>query len=92
MNDIIALIQPDGSSREVFCGLRSVGRSEFYQANATGYKPELVFVLADYLDYNDETLVDFNEKRYRVIRSYRTGQELELIVTKASAEEVDWDG
>lgn len=92
MNEILSLIQPDGSPREVFCGLRSVGRTEFYQANATGYKPELVFVLADYLEYSDETLVDHNGQRYRIIRTYRTGQELELVVTKASAEEAEWDG
>ena len=92
MNEILNLIQKDGSPREVFCGLRSVSRTEFYQAEATGYKPELVFVLADYLDYNEETLADYNGQRYRVIRTYRTGQELELIVTKASAEEVEWDG
>lgn len=92
MLDILDLIQPDGTAREVFCGLRSVSRSEFYQANATGYKPELVFVLADFYDYNDETLVDYNGQRYRVIRTYRIGQELELIVTKASAEEAEWNG
>lgn len=92
MNEILDLIQKDGSARAVFCGLRSVGRTEFYQANATGYKPELVFVLADFYDYNDETLIDYNGQRYRVIRTYRTGQELELVVTKASAEEAEWDG
>lgn len=92
MNEILALIQPDGRHREVFCGLRSVTRSEFYQANATGYKPELVFILADYYDYNGETLVDYDGQRYRIIRTYRTGQALELVVTKASAEEAEWDG
>ena len=92
MNDILTLIQSDGTTREVFCGLRSVGRSEFYQANATGYKPELVFVLADFYDYAEETLADYNGIRYRVIRTYRTGQALELVVTKASAEEAEWDG
>lgn len=92
MNEILALIQPDGRPREVLCGLRSVTRSEFYRANATGYKPELVFILADYYDYNGETLVDYDGQRYRIIRTYRTGQALELVVTKASAEEAEWDG
>lgn len=92
MNEILSLVQMDGTAREVFCELRSVGRSEFYQANATGYKPELVFILADYLDYNDETLVDHDGKRYRVIRAYRKDQELELVVTRASAEESELNG
>ena len=87
MNEIITLIEGD-SRREVFCGLRSVGHSEFYEAHATEYHPELKFVLADYFDYEGETLVKYAGVLYRVIRTYRTGQELELTVGRASAEEV----
>ena len=68
------------TSREVFAKLGSIGQSEFYQAQAVGLKPEIKFVLADYLDYNDEPLVDYNGTRYHVLRTYRTGQELELTV------------
>ena len=42
--------------REVFMRLASIGQSEFYQAQATDLKPELKFVLEDYLDYEDEYL------------------------------------
>ena len=87
MNEIITLIGSD-SSRDVFCGLRSVGHTEFYEAHATEYHPELKFVLADYLDYNGEPLVKHGADLYRVIRTYRTGQELELTAGRASAEEV----
>lgn len=87
MNDVIILIEGD-SRREVFCALRSVGHSEFYEAYATEYRPELKFVLADYLEYNGETLVKYGADLYRVIRTYRAGQELELTVGRASAEEV----
>ena len=68
------------TSREVFAKLGSIGMKEFYQAHAVGLQPELKFVLADYLDYNDEPLVEHNGQRYRVLRTYRTGQELELTV------------
>lgn len=88
MNENLTLIKDDGSRRDVFAGLRSVARSEFYQAQAAGYKPELVFVLADYLDYDDESLVKHDGKLFRVLRTYRAGQELEIVVTQASAEEV----
>lgn len=88
MNEIITLIEGD-SRRDVLCGLRSVGHTEFYEAHSVDYHPELKFVLADYLDYEGETLVKYNEKLYRVIRTYRTGQELELTVCLASAEEVE---
>ena len=87
MNEVITLIEGT-NRREVFCALRSVGHSEFYEAYATGYQPELKFVLPDYLEYEGETLVKYGADLYRVIRTYRTGQELELTVGKASAEEV----
>lgn len=91
MNEIITLIKGD-SRRVVFCSLRSIGHTEFYEAHAIDYHPELKFVLADYLDYDGETLVKYNDALYRVLRTYRTGQELELTVTRASAEEVELYG
>lgn len=73
--------------REVFCGIRSIGQSEFYQANASDFRPTLKFILADYLDYDGETLAEHNGQRYRIIRTYRTGQELELTAELAPAED-----
>lgn len=99
MTDILTLIQRTPgrddqgdpvireTSRVVFCGVRSIGQQEFYQASATDFHPELKLVLADYLDYQDEQLLAYNGQRYRVLRTYRTGQELELTVERASAEE-----
>ncbi len=92
MNDVLILFAEDGTRRTVFCSLKSVGQSEFYQAATTNYKPELKFVLADYLEYNGESIVKHNDVHYRVIRSFRAGQELELVVEKASAEEVEFYG
>lgn len=87
MNEVISLVASDGSTREVFCGLRSIGQKEFYEASATDFHPELKFVLADYLDYANEALVGHNGQRYRVLRTYRTGMELEIVVERAAAEE-----
>ena len=87
MNELITLIEGT-RRREVFAGLRSVGHSEFYEAYATDFRPEMKFVLADYLEYEGEMLVKYGADLYRVIRTYRTGQELELTVARASAEEV----
>ena len=99
MNEVAILIKRsyDGAervetSREVFCGVRSVGMREFYSANSTDFRPELKLVLADYLDYDDETLVDYDGKRYRILRTYRNGQELELTLERAPAEESELDG
>ena len=92
MNELLTLYNDAGEGRELLCGLRSISRSEFYQAAATDYRPELVFILADYLDYNGETLVRYEGQYYRVIKTYRHGLELELTVSKASAEEVEMYG
>lgn len=90
MTDILTLIQQtrgvdeygdpvlQETRRDVFCGVRSVGSKEFYQAQAVGLQPEVKFVLTDYLDYNDEQLVEHNGERYRVLRTYRKERELEL--------------
>lgn len=102
MNELLTLVArtlaDDGytvaeeTRRDVFCRLASIGQTEFYQAQATDLRPELKFVLADYLDYNDEYLCIFNGTWYRVIRTFHAGQELEIVVQKAAPEEVDPDG
>ena len=92
MNEILKLITTARSvddygdpviqetAREVFAKLGSIGQKEFYQAQAVGLQPELKFILADYMDYDGEALVEHAGQRYRVLRTYRTGQELELTV------------
>jgi SPP1 family predicted phage head-tail adaptor len=92
MNDILTLIQQTQTvddygdtvtteiSRQVFCKVGSIGQKEFYQAHAVGLQPEIKFILADHLDYDNESLVEHNGTRYRVLRTYRAGQELELTV------------
>ncbi len=91
MNDVILLVHEirttdeygdpavTYTSREVFCKVKSIGQKEFYQAQAVGMQPEIKFVIADYLDYEKETIVEYDGERYRVLRTYRTGQELELV-------------
>lgn len=59
--------------------IKSIGQSEFYQAQAQGLKPEIKFVLADYLDYNNQEEVIYNGFRYKILRTFRTGSELEIV-------------
>lgn len=40
--------------RPVFAEIKSIGQKEFYEAAAVGMKPEIKFVIADFLDYHDE--------------------------------------
>ena len=86
MNEVLTLIKGD-VSRTVFCRVASIGMKEFYEASARDFSPEMKFILTDYLDYDNERLVEHNGQRYTVLRTYRTGQELEIVVTRASAEE-----
>lgn len=70
--------------REVYARLQSIGQSEFYQAAASGFKPEVKFILADFLDYENEKYVLYQAygtdepETYSVIRTYRSGNQLEL--------------
>ena len=92
MNEVLTLIQQthgvddygdlviQETTRDVFAKQGSIGQKEFYQAQAVGLQPEVKFVLADHLDYDGEALVEHNGQRYRVLRTYRKGQELELTV------------
>ena len=99
MNEVAILIKRtyDGATRvenqrEVLCGFRSIGMKEFYSANSTDFRPELKLVLADYLDYDGETMAEYNGQRYRILRTYRTGTELELTLERAPAEDGAADG
>ena len=101
MNDILTLVArtlddygntTSETRQDVFCRLDSIDRSEFYQAQATDLRPELKFVLSDYYDYGGEYLCIYNSDWYRVIRTYRKGQELEIVVQKAAREEVGANG
>ena len=65
--------------REVFAEQMSIGQKEFYQAHAVGLQPEIKFKLTDYLDYENEQCVEHTGQRYRVLRTYRTGQMLEIV-------------
>ena len=86
MNEILTLIKGD-AERTVFCRMASIGQREYYEAQAVDVYPECKFILADYLEYDNERLCEYDGQRYRVLRTYRTGQELEIVVTRASAEE-----
>ena len=92
MNEILTLISADGEVRTVLCGVHSIGMREFYQASASDFHPEVKFVLADYLEYSNERLVKYEGDLapagvYRILRTYRNGQELELTAELAPVED-----
>ena len=89
MTDVITLIKQTVSTntygieemteteREVFCRVDSITQTEFYQAADTQINPEYRFTVF-FGDYEGEMLLAFNDSRYSIYRTYRTGDDLEL--------------
>lgn len=79
-------IELDPIETPVYCDLKSVGHSEFYNAAVTGLRPELVFIVHTY-EYGGQGIVEFEKKKYRVIRTYSVSfEELELTCEKVAAD------
>jgi head-tail adaptor len=93
--DVIELIQPTTSrlgngevvegeliKTEVYANKKSVRQSEFYQALASGVRPEIVFeVLAE--EYTDQPQLSYEDTTYYIIRTFtKTGEKLELICSR----------
>ena len=55
--------------REVFCNEKGVKRSEFYQAQAQGYRPELCVEIRE-SDFDRESHFEYHGTMYRIIRTY----------------------
>lgn len=66
------------TERMVYCTVRSVGMNEFYRAKEQGLEPSVVFTLTAYADYDGERLLRWNDRVYRVVRTYVDGLNIEL--------------
>lgn len=79
-NEIGRPIEIRKPPKEIYADKKSVRQSEFYQAAATGFKPEIVFEIWEF-EYEDESLVTYMGKEYRVIRTFEKGnsEKIELI-------------
>lgn len=67
------------TKRIVFVNRKSIRQSEYYQALSTGLKPEVMLEVRN-IDYEDEKLLEFNDRRYKVIRTFdKNGEITELI-------------
>ena len=66
-------------STEVFCDVRSITRTEWFEAGRNGIQhPEFVFII-NRNEYNGERIVEYNGQRYGVYRTYEAKNEnLEL--------------
>lgn len=77
-NDMGDMIDVE-TKREVFADKKSVRQNEFYQAQATGLRPELMFVVRT-IEYGQEPKLEFDSKMYNIIRVYDKDGELTELV------------
>lgn len=65
--------------RKVLAHITSIKQSEFYQAQANGFKPEITFIIRSF-EYKGEKLVRRNDKFYKILRTYdRSDGNVELV-------------
>lgn len=93
--DVIYLITEDAGThgvhaqvqrteRMVYCTIRSVSRSEYYNALNAGIEPEYVFELAVAEEYQGERRVRYKDKLYEVVRTYMTEEDgIEITVRRS---------
>lgn len=66
-------------TEEIFAEQRSISQTEFYQAQTAGAKPEIKFVIPDYLEYTGQQYLIHADMRYKILRTYRkASNELEI--------------
>lgn len=74
--------------RKVYANKKSIRQSEFYQGASAGLKPELLFEIRA-VEFNNDDIVKFNDVEYTIIRTYKTGENMELTVSSHRGSEVN---
>lgn len=80
-NDIGDPIEIEGNPRKLFAEKISIRQSEFYQAAATRYKPEISFKIWS-KEYKDEEKLDYKGTKYTIFRTFSKGEYTELICSR----------
>lgn len=65
---------------KVFCNIKSIGQSEFYQSQVAGLKPELK-VEIKLADLENTTHFKYNNKIYKILRTYKKEDITEITLT-----------
>ena len=68
----------------VYASVSSITRAEWFDAGRTGFKPEYAFTLFA-PDYEGQTIVEYDGKRYGVYRTYRGKNETLELYTESKA-------
>ena len=68
-----------------FCNVKSIGQSEFYQSATAGLKPEIKLE-AKLLDLTDVTHIKYNNVIYKILRTYKKEDIVEITLTSTIIE------
>ena len=66
--------------QKVFCNIRGIGLTEFYQAQSVGLKPEIKVELR-LVDITNVTHFKYKDKLYKILRTNIKEDSTELILT-----------
>lgn len=64
--------------KTVFAKKGSIRSAEFYQASQSGYTLELMFEVYK-LEYESQRYLEYQSKRYKIIRTYEKDKMVELV-------------
>ncbi len=62
--------RPQESARQVYCQVKSVTSSEFFEGGRNGLNPEYRFTVF-FADYEGERICEYQGKRYAIYRTYQ---------------------
>lgn len=68
-----------------YCNEKSIGQSEFYQSAAVGFKPEIKLE-TKLIDLTDVTHVEYNDVIYKILRTYKKEDSIELVLSSTVVE------
>jgi len=68
---------PIENSKEVLCAKKDVYGANFYQAKQSGINLDFVLIVNKY-EYGGEALLDFEGRRYQIIRHFEIEENVEL--------------
>lgn len=68
-----------------YCNVKSIGQSEFYQSATAGLKPEIKLE-TKLLDLSNVTHIKYNNVLYKILRTYRKEDIIEITLTSTLIE------
>jgi len=70
------------NDRLIYATKQSIRQQEFYNMMSIGLKPECVFKCRT-IDYNNEETLTYENKQYNIIRTWDTGEWVELTTSRS---------